>query len=221
MTRLRLLLVAPLLAALAFAPSAFAKPDVERSAKPTEKVANPEAEKFVQDRQKELLGHIKDKANAKITLTFDEMLDYPWLTQQSLKDFWGERTPKEREEFQCVLRQLVTDAHRKNLSKVLGYDVTFQGTTKADEGFLVTTVAKNRSNAREEPITIAYRVHKVDGKWRVYDIVTEGSSLVDNYRNQFRRIIKKNGYPELVRRMRNKLGKAADKCPPADDAARK
>jgi phospholipid transport system substrate-binding protein len=198
MNRLRLLLVSPLLVALiAFAPRAF---------------ANPEAEKFVRDRQQQLLDFIKQKSDAKITKTFDEMLDYPWLTQQSLRDYWGERTPKEREQFQCVLRQLVTDAHRKNLGKVLGYDVKFEGTTKADEGFLVTTVAKNRSNAREEPITIAYLVHKVDGNWRVYDIVTEGSSLVENYRNQFRRIIKKNGYGELIRRMKNKLGKAGEKC---------
>jgi phospholipid transport system substrate-binding protein len=207
MTRLRLLLVSPLLVALiAFAPRAF---------------ANPEAEKFVRDRQQQLLDFIKQKSDAKVAKTFDEMLDYPWLTQQSLRDYWGDRTPKEREQFQCVLRQLVTDAHRKNLSKVLGYDVTFQGTAQAEDGFLVTTVAKNRSNAREEPITIAYRVHKVGDKWRVCDIVTEGSSLVDNYRNQFRRIIKKNGYPELVRRMRKKLGTPGDSCFTAGDAPRK
>jgi phospholipid transport system substrate-binding protein len=211
MTRLRVLFVSPLLVALAFAPPAFTKPEVEKIAK-AEKIANPEAEQFVRDRQEKLLGHIEKNAEAKITQTFDEMLDYAWLTEQSLKDFWGERTPKEREQFQCILRQLVTDAHRKNLKKVLGYEVTFQGTTKANEGFLVTTVAKNRKNAREEPLTIAYLVHKVGKDWRVYDIVTEGSSLVDNYRNQFRRIIKKNGYPELLRRMKNKLGKAAEKC---------
>jgi phospholipid transport system substrate-binding protein len=37
--------------------------------------------------------------------------------------------------------------------------------------------------------------------------VTEGSSLVTNYRNQFRRIIKKNGFPELIKRMKAKLDK--------------
>src|SRR5512140_2203626 len=110
MTRLRLLLVFPLLVALlAFAPRAF---------------ANPEAEKFVRDKQQQLLDFIKAKSDPKITKTFDEMLDYPWLTQQSLKEYWGERTPKEREQFQCILRQLVTDAHRKNLTKVLGYEVS-------------------------------------------------------------------------------------------------
>jgi phospholipid transport system substrate-binding protein len=198
MNHLRKLLVCSLLASLlAIAPRAR---------------ANPEAEQFVRERQQQLFDFIKQKSESKITKTFDDMLDYPWLAQQSLRDYWGERTPKEREQFQCVLRGLVTDAHRRNLAKVLGYEAKFESTTKADDGFLVTTVARNRGDAREEPITIAYRVHKVDGNWRVYDIVTEGSSLVDNYRNQFRRIIKKGGYPELIRRMKNKLGKAGEKC---------
>ena len=41
--------------------------------------------------------------------------------------------------------------------------------------------------------------------WRIEDIITEGSSLVKNYRQQFTRIIKKDGFPELMRRMKAKL----------------
>ena len=33
------------------------------------------------------------------------------------------------------------------------------------------------------------------GKWRVQDIVTEGVSLVTSYRNQFTKVIKKDGFP--------------------------
>jgi phospholipid transport system substrate-binding protein len=37
--------------------------------------------------------------------------------------------------------------------------------------------------------------------------VTEGSSLVNNYKNQFHRIIQKDGYDALVKRMKDKLAK--------------
>jgi phospholipid transport system substrate-binding protein len=43
--------------------------------------------------------------------------------------------------------------------------------------------------------------------WRVVDVVTEGSSLVGNYKNQFHRVIQKDGYEALVRRMKDKLAK--------------
>jgi phospholipid transport system substrate-binding protein len=171
-----------------------------------------DAERFVRDRQQQLVDLIREKADPKIERAFDEMLDYGSLAQDTLHDYWNERSAKERQQFQCVLRGLVTDAHRKNLGKTLDYEVKFEGTSKADDGYLVTTVAKNTKNIREEPITIAYLVHRRDGIWRVRDIVTEGSSLVDNYRSQFRRIIKKDGFGELMRRMKNKLGKAADRC---------
>jgi phospholipid transport system substrate-binding protein len=39
--------------------------------------------------------------------------------------------------------------------------------------------------------------------------VTEGSSLVGTYRQQFGRIIKKDGFPELLRRMKSKLATGA------------
>jgi phospholipid transport system substrate-binding protein len=68
-------------------------------------------------------------------------------------------------------------------------------------------VARNKKNEREEPVSIDYIVHKVDGKWRIYDIVTEGSSLVSNYKSQFRRVIKKNGFETLMDRMKKKLDK--------------
>ena len=47
-------------------------------------------------------------------------------------------------------------------------------------------------------------LHQVGGQWRIFDVVTEGSSMVMNYRNQFGRIIKKDGFAELLRKMKSK-----------------
>ena len=41
--------------------------------------------------------------------------------------------------------------------------------------------------------------------WKIYDVIVDGASLLDNYKYQFDSIIKKSGYPDLVRRMRSKL----------------
>jgi len=37
------------------------------------------------------------------------------------------------------------------------------------------------------------------------DVVTEGSSMVMNYRSSFNRIMKKGGFPEVLKRMRKKV----------------
>lgn len=72
---------------------------------------------------------------------------------------------------------------------------------------LVKSVAKSKTNSREEPIHIDYAMHKLDGRWVVGNIVTEGASMVGNYRSQFGRVIKKSGFPELMKRMKKKAQK--------------
>jgi phospholipid transport system substrate-binding protein len=177
-------------------------------AAPSTVLAETTAQNFVKGKQTELVGLLKQKSpssSKKIESIFDEMLDYDSLARSSLQDQWDTLTEAQRKEFRDVLKQLVQRAYRKNLDKTANYDVRFEGESKAKDGFVVKTVATHRSNARDEPVSIDYVVHRVDGAWRVNDIVTEGSSLVTNYRRQFSRVIKKDGFDELMRRMKKKL----------------
>ena len=57
---------------------------------------------------------------------------------------------------------------------------------------------------RKQEISINYRLHMVAGKWRVYDVVVNGVSLINTYRQQFRSIIKKSSYDGLVKILRRK-----------------
>ena len=172
------------------------------------------AEDFVKGKHVELAALIKQGANEaakkKVEVLFDGMLDYDALAKASLGDQWGARSDDERKDFESVLKHLVQRAYRKNLDKTADYEVRYGGSSKADAAFLVSSVAESRKNRREEPISIDYLVHQVEGRWLIRDIVTEGSSLVSNYRRQFTRIIKKDGFTELMRRMRKKLDSERD-----------
>jgi phospholipid transport system substrate-binding protein len=114
----------------------------------------------------------KHETQQKIGAVFDAILDYGTLAQGSLKDHWAERTDAERKDFSDVLKQLVQRAYRRNLDRTADYDVRFDGEDKQADGFIVKTVAQSRTNAREEPISIDYLVHRVDGAWRIEDIIT-------------------------------------------------
>ncbi|MBI2351447.1 MAG: ABC transporter substrate-binding protein, partial [Deltaproteobacteria bacterium] len=57
---------------------------------------------------------------------------------------------------------------------------------------------------KEEEFSVNYKLHLVDGGWKVYDVVVENISLVNNYRSQFNRIITTASYEELIRRMKEK-----------------
>lgn len=168
------------------------------------------ADATLKAKQSELTAQLK-KGKAtdvkKMDQIFDDLLDYGALAKDSLGKHWDDLSEAERKEFQDMLKRLVKNAYRKNLKKTLNYDVTYDGTTEAKKGVLVKTVAKSKTNVREEPVHIDYAMHKLDGRWVVGNIVTEGSSMVGNYRSQFGRVIKKNGFAELMRRMKKKADK--------------
>jgi phospholipid transport system substrate-binding protein len=148
-----------------------------------------------------------DAPQAKIAAIFDEMLDYSALAQASLGSEWASRTDAEKAEFTGILKQLVQKAYEKNLRKTLEFSIEYVGEETSGEATLVRTKAASKVDVREEPIEISYKMIQVGGAWRVQDIETEGVSLVTSYRNQFTKVIKKDGFPALIKKMKDKLAK--------------
>ena len=176
-------------AALALAPAALAA----------------SAEDFVKTKQTELMKLVKQgKPDAEVDKVFDQVLDYRVLAEAALRDHWADRTEAERAEFTDLLSKLVRASYRRNLKKTLGYDVAYKGTEKGDDGEIVRTIATNIKDAREEPLSIDYVVRSQAASQHIVDVVTEGSSMVANYRSSFNRIMKKGGFAEVLKRMRKK-----------------
>lgn len=173
-----------------------------------------EAESFVKGKHAELTELVTKAKTAddekKLDAAFDAVFDYDGLAKATLKDSWDQRTPAERAEFTTLLKDLVRGAYRRNIKKTLGYEVDYKGESDVESGKIVRTVAHNKKNVREEPLSIDYVVAQVNGKWLINDIVTEGSSLSKNYRNQFRKVIQKQGFEELLKRMKAKRDKGGE-----------
>jgi len=146
-------------------------------------------------------------SNGKIAATFDEMLDYQTLAEQSLGSEWAARTDAERAEFSDLLKQLVRRAYERNLRKTLDFNIEYVEEKAKGETMVVMTRAVSKTDKRAEPIEIAYKLAKRDGAWRVQDIITDSVSLVSSYRSQFTKIVKKSGFPVLIQKMKDKLAK--------------
>jgi phospholipid transport system substrate-binding protein len=147
------------------------------------------------------------ESEKKVGAVFDEMLDYGSLAEMSLGSEWAARSDAEKAQFSDLLKQLVRKAYERNLKKTLNFQIDYTGEDAAAGVMVVKTKATSKTNAREEPIEIAYKMIEKAGAWRVQDIVTEGVSLVSSYRSQFTKIIKKDGFPALIKKMKDKLAK--------------
>jgi phospholipid transport system substrate-binding protein len=65
-------------------------------------------------------------------------------------------------------------------------------------------VKTNIVTKRNQQVPIEYRLQKTDGRWKVYDVLVEGISLVNNYRSQFNQIISGSSYDALVQKMKSR-----------------
>lgn len=140
-----------------------------------------------------------------LTVLLGEFLDYHRLAKLSLDKEWAKRSPKERDHFVSLLRQLVERQYQRNMESTLQYKVKWVGTEPIETGVKVKSSAKSVKKKRQPRVTIDYSMSPAGNEWKVFDIFTDEVSLVKNYKRQFRRVIKEEGWSGLIGRMEKKL----------------
>ncbi len=140
-----------------------------------------------------------------VTRILSDLLDYEELSHRALRDHWEGLTAEQRTEFVSLLRQLVERQYESNLERIVDFEVAYTSETSSDAGVVVSTSARSRTERRQPPVEIVYTLHRQGSDWRVYDVTTEGSSMVETYRRQFNRVIRSDGWDGLLTRMRDRL----------------
>lgn len=134
--------------------------------------------------------------------------DFTEMAKRSLGSHWRRRTPQEQEEFVRLFRALLERAY---IDRIESYtDETIEYPRELLDGNYAEVESRILTRKGEE-YTILYRTHLVKGEWKVYDVVIENVSLVNNYRSQFNRVINNSSYEELIRRMKEKQEEFTEK----------
>jgi phospholipid transport system substrate-binding protein len=131
----------------------------------------------------------------------DEIFDWEETGRRALARHWQGRSPQERQEFATLFASLVERSYVGKIEQYSGERVVYAGETVEGDQATVRTKLITKSNTE---IPVDYRLQKEGDRWRAYDVVIEGVSLVSNYRTQFNRIIQQSGYGELMNKLRAK-----------------
>lgn len=145
--------------------------------------------------------------DAEVTAILVDLLDFDELSRRALDTHWAALTPAQQTEFSSLLRQLVERNYRTNLERIRDYAVSYTREESTSNGVVVHTAAQSQTSRREPPVEIAYAMHVAGTEWRVFDVNTDGVSLVHNYQQQFHRIITRDGFDALLTRMRDRLAR--------------
>jgi phospholipid transport system substrate-binding protein len=144
---------------------------------------------------------------ASVQLVIDGLLDFDEIAKRTLPSQWDGLTAMQRREFLDTLQKLIERRPLdRNLSIDLDSTVAYQRESIVDDEAVVSSMVTSYKTGRPQRRTVEYKLVYRGSKWRLYDVIVEGVSLVDDYREQFARIIKDDSFDGLLKRMRKKLG---------------
>jgi phospholipid transport system substrate-binding protein len=127
--------------------------------------------------------------------------DFSEMARRSLGPEWRRRSPAEQQEFVNLFTDLLQESYIGTIESYNGDKVLYNRELQDQDNAEVQTTLTTRSEAA---YSINYRLRLVGQDWKVYDVVIENISLVNNYRSQFTRVIGRSSYDELVRAMKEK-----------------
>jgi len=148
-----------------------------------------------------------DKNQKKIINIMNSMMDFDALCQDALGKHWDARTKAEQKEFVDTLHAVIEKNMVTRLKDSKDHIITYEKENLSGDTASVVTIVANGTGPRAEKIEIEYKMQKHGKKWLVVDMVTDGVSLVSNYRSQFNKIITKDGWDVLMQKMKDKLAK--------------
>lgn len=147
----------------------------------------------------------KQEKEAKIRSLSAKMFDFQELSKRTLGRHWKTLSPDQRQEFMSLYRRILEDAYMEKIVAYTDEEIVFDNEIPLSEK---TAEVRTTVRTKTADVPIHYRVIQSGGTWKVYDVVIEGVSLINNYRSQFREILSDKTPEDLLEVMRKKVGKA-------------
>jgi len=186
------------------APSGPATPPADSSPMADLKKSNAALKKVLQ-KQPPNWSPEKDAKTGEVRKVVGQFLDFEELSRRSLARHWDGLTPKQRTDFVNTLRDLVESNYIKQVHGQPDYDLKFEKEAKEGSDATVASTLTTTSKGKKVNVTLEYKMVYKSGRWVVYDVITDEQSLLENYRAEFNKIIGKDGFDALLKRMRKKL----------------
>ena len=144
----------------------------------------------------------KEIKKEKLRIIYKSMFDELEFSRRTLARNWSKLNPAQQKEFIDLFEQILEKTY---IDRILAYS------DEKIEYYKESMLSDNQAEIQTKVITsskdvpIFYRVIKKDNSWKVYDVIVENISLVQNYRTQFNDILNKNTSEQLLEILRKKV----------------
>ncbi len=137
----------------------------------------------------------------KVMKVASERFDFDEMSKRVLGREWRKLDDSDKKYFVSLFTRLLEHAYIGKIEDYSKQEVVFKDQRiKGDRAQIITDVVDN-----DVIISVSYIMMLKNDIWMVYDIIVEGVSLVRNYMEQFKEILRKEGYANLLKQMEDKV----------------
>lgn len=144
---------------------------------------------------------------AKIVEILESFTDFREFSRMTLKKHWKGLSEKQRALFTDKYRQLLHKSYVRHFKANQDLEVGFRGEPRLvkTKAMVMTTVKSGKTES-----DVDYKLHLTEKGYRAYDIVIDEVSLMRNYRKQFGKIMKRDGFDSLIEKIQKKIDSKDD-----------
>ena len=145
-------------------------------------------------------------ANDIVLPHFDTQRMSAWV----LGKHWRKATVEQKQQFPNEFRKLLLRTYATAMAEFSDEKIVVMPARQQQDShdrMVRTEIQRNTGPA----IPVAYRLYKTTDGWKIYDISIEGISLLNNYRRNFSREVRRNGVEGLMKKLSSRNMQVASK----------
>jgi phospholipid transport system substrate-binding protein len=145
-------------------------------------------------------GMVKDKAELAQLIKTDvfPLVDFTSAARLTLGPYWARASTAQRKRFVSELRDLLACTYSAAFSHYSGQKVQWLPPRWSSARNYVEIRVRILQGGGS-PLPVGYRLWKNNGSWKLYDLVVDGASLVQVYRDTFNERLRHEDFNALLR----------------------
>jgi phospholipid transport system substrate-binding protein len=135
---------------------------------------------------------------AGLRTAFKDVIDFQSFAQHAMAERWTTITEKQRVGLRDALQDLLESRYLVGEAKPIDRKKVLIG-----PGRVTGEVAEVDGTVKQREVDVKFvlKMRAAGDRWRVYDVIIDGLSLVDDYKAQFAAFLKKKSVDDLITRL--------------------
>lgn len=137
----------------------------------------------------------QDKRLSQIDEIVTPIFDFKLMAKLSLgKEYWPKLNEQNKERFTELFVKRMRKTYFDKLALYTDERILYEPAVQIQEKTQIQTFLVSK----DEKTSVAYKLYRLDGTWKIYDVEIEGVSILRSYSAQFREFLKTGTIEDLL-----------------------